>query len=231
LEESLGLGRQIGDLKITAFSLFIQACAALECGRPEQGVELATASQAAATASGDVWLQTVPLIVYAFAEWDGDRGRASQLMEDALKLARQAGDTFLIGIALADLAIVRVLQERHDEARELSAEGMLLCQDVEDRRGAAWCLESLAAAEAAGGQAVRAARLWGAADQLSESVGMPLNPLFRQLRDRYLDRARKAAPGRAFEAALSDGRALSLPQAVQYALSVTSHKSVPRDRS
>jgi non-specific serine/threonine protein kinase len=173
LEESLALGRQIGDLKITAFSLFIQALAALECGRPEQGIALATQSHAAAVASGDVWLQSVPLIVYAAAEWDGDRERASQLIEDALQLARQTGDTFLMIIALANLATIRVLQERYDDARQLSAEGMSLCQEVEDRRGAAWCLESLATADAAGGRAVRAARLWGAVDQLLESVGGP----------------------------------------------------------
>ena len=135
LEESLALGRKIGDLKITAFSLFIQALAALECGRPEQGIKLAAESQAAAVASGDLWLQSVPLIVYAVAEWDGDRERASQLMENALKLARQAGDTFLIIVALANLATVRVLQERYDEARDLGAEGLLLCQAAEDRRG------------------------------------------------------------------------------------------------
>jgi hypothetical protein len=199
LEESLALGRKIGDLKITAFSLFIQALAALECGRPEQGVELATRSHAAAVASGDVWLQSVPLIVYAAAEWNGDRERASQLLEDVLKLARQTGDTFLIIVALANLAIIRVLQERYDEARQLTAEGVLLCQEVEDRRGAAWCLDSLAAAEAVGGQAVRAARLWGAADQLLESVGAPLNPLFKDLRDRYFDDVRKACGERAFQ--------------------------------
>jgi hypothetical protein len=92
-------------------------------------------------------------------------------------------------------------------------------------------LESLAAADAARGQAVRAARLCGAADQLLESVGVPLNPFFRQLRDRYFGGARKASGERAFEAARSDGRAMSLTQAVQYALSVTSYESVPRDRS
>lgn len=218
LQESLGLGRTIGDLKIIAFSLFIQGLAALECGRLEEGMQLAKESQAAAVAAGDLWLQSVPLIVYAVAEWDGDRERASQLLEDALKLARQAGDTFLIIVGLANLATVRILQERYDEARELGAEGLLLCQDVEDRRGASWSLESLAVADAAGGHSTRAARLWGAADQLLESVGAPLNPLFQQLRDRHFDNVRQSCGERAFESALSEGRAMSLTRLVQYAL-------------
>ena len=64
-------------------------------------------------------------------------------------------------VALANLATIRVLQERYDDARALCAEGLLLCQEVEDRRGAAWCLEGLADAEAAEGHAARAARLSG----------------------------------------------------------------------
>jgi non-specific serine/threonine protein kinase len=222
LDESLGLGQKIGDLKITAFSLFIQALAALECGRPEQAMRLARESQTAAVASGDLWLQSVPLIVYAAAEWDGDRERAGQLIEDAMRLARQSEDTFLIAITLANLAPIRVLQERYDEARELGVEGMLLCREVEDRRGASWFLESFAAANAAAGQAVRAARWWGAADQLLESVGVPLNPLFRQFRDRYVDDVRKSCGERAFQNALSEGRAMSLTRAVEYALAETS---------
>jgi non-specific serine/threonine protein kinase len=166
-----------------------------------------------------VWLQSVPLIVYAAAEWDGDRERASHLMEDALTLARQSQDTFLIIITLLNLSTIRILQERYGEARELGVEGMLLCQEVEDRRGAAWCLEIFAAAEAAGQQAVRAARLWGATDQLLESVGVPLNPLLRNVRERYFDDARESCGGRAFQTALDEGRAMSLPQAAQYALS------------
>jgi hypothetical protein len=144
-------------------------------------------------------------------------------------LSSQPGDTFLIIVALANLATIRVLQERYDEARQLSAEGMSLCQEVEDRRGAAWCLESLAAAAAAGGRAVHAACLWGAADQLLESVGAPLNPLFRDLRDRYFDDVRKACSERVFQGALSEGRAMSLTRVVQYALAETSHNHVRDD--
>jgi hypothetical protein len=202
--------KRLHQAALDRLSLFIQALGALECGKSEQGITLATESQAAAVASGDVWLQSVPLIVYAAAEWDGVRERSGHLLEDALKLARQSGDTFLIIIALVNLSTIRVLQERYGEARELGAEGMSLCQQVEDRRGAAWCLESFAAADAAGGEAIRAARLWGAADQLLESVGVPLNPLHRNLRERYFDHVHRLCGGRAFQTALDEGRAMSL---------------------
>jgi hypothetical protein len=46
--------------------------------------------------------------------------------------------------------------------------------------------------------------------------------LFKELRARYLDGVGKACGERAFQAALSEGRAMSLTEAVQYALSETS---------
>jgi non-specific serine/threonine protein kinase len=68
LEESLAIGRQIEDLRIVAFSLFMQAFAAVDCGGLEQGIALAKESRAAAASIGDFWLQSVPCFVLAAAE-------------------------------------------------------------------------------------------------------------------------------------------------------------------
>jgi hypothetical protein len=93
-----------------------------------------------------------------------------------------------------------------------------LCHEAGDRRGIAWSLESLAKAQAAQGQPVRAARLWGALDQLLESVGTFLPPQYTQSRDRYFAAVNDTLGNHAFQMALSEGRAMSLTQAVQYAL-------------
>jgi non-specific serine/threonine protein kinase len=202
----------------------MQALVTVEYGlSSEQAVRLALEGQTVALASGDLSLQSLPLFVLAYsAMQEGDYDRASRLLEDALKLTRQTGDSFPIGIALADLALVRVLQGRYGEAREFAGEGVLLCQEVGDRRGTAWCLESLADALAAQGQTVHAARLWGASDELLTSVGFSLPPTYKWVRDRYFAGARRSLGERAFHAALSEGRAMSLTQAVQYALTETS---------
>ena len=231
LEESLALGRQINDLRIVAFSLFLQAFAAVDCGRLDQGVELAKESRAAAASIGDFWLQCVPCFVLAAAEWFRDSEQASRLQEEALKLSRQTGDRFIIGISLSNLAEMRVIQKRYSEAQELGIEGVLLCEEAGDRRGIALCLESLGVAQAAQGRSVRAAHLWGAADQLLESVGAFFRPQYKQLRDRYFDAVRDSLGDEAFQAASSEGRAMSLTKAIQYALSETSHEGVPRDAS
>ncbi len=103
-------------------------------------------------------------------------------------------------------------------AKHLGAEAIRLNQELSDHRGTAWCLESFAAAEAAQSEAARAARLWGASDGLLESVGSALPPSIKLFRDSYFDRAKESLGDSAFQTALSDGRAMSLTQAVEYAL-------------
>ena len=93
-----------------------------------------------------------------------------------------------------------------------------MCEQAGDRRGVAWSLESLAVANAAQQRSVRAAKLWGASDQLLESVGAFLPPQFKLVRERYFNAVKGAVGDSAFQAAFYDGRAMSLTQAVEYAL-------------
>ena len=99
-----------------------------------------------------------------------------------------------MGITLFDLALLRVVQQRHDEARALCAEGIGLYQEFGDRRGIAWCLGILSATEAAKGRALRAARLRGAMEGLLESVGAPIQASYNHwIGDRSLDAMRAAS--------------------------------------
>jgi non-specific serine/threonine protein kinase len=219
LEKSLALGREVDDPWAVAFSLFLQALTAAERGDSGEAERLATDAQAAARSSGDLELQALPIFVFAYGAMEqGDYDRASSRLEHALELIRQTGDSFVIGIGLGDLALVRVLQGLYHEAKEFACEGIVLCQQAGDRRGTAWCLESLADALAAQGQAMNAARLWSAADELLSSIGLSSPPTYKQVRHRFLDRVKEALGDRAFEAVSSEGRAMSLTQAVQYAL-------------
>jgi len=220
LEESLTLARESGDMGSTAFSLGMQGLVAMERGDFETSAMLAAECETAAMASGDVWFQIWPLGIRAFgAIHDGDYKQASELFEQLLSLAHQTGDKWLLGILLFDLTGLRVLQKQHAEAKALVAEGILLYQELADRRGTAWCLEALAAVEAAQARFARAVRLWGAAEALLEGLGSPPLPglLSGWIHD-YLKVTRESLGERAFQAALSEGRAMSLKQAIQYAL-------------
>jgi hypothetical protein len=150
---------------------------------------------------------------------EGDLDLAGRLHEEALELTRQQGDTWSMGIVLYDLAFLRVMQHRYDDARTLVAEGIVLNQEFGDWPGIAWCLGILAAADAASGNALRAARLRGAMEGMLESVAAPIQASYHTLiGDRSLE-AMKAALGLSgFEAAVAEGRAMSLARAIRLGL-------------
>ena len=124
-----------------------------------------------------------------------------------------------MGISLFDLALLRVVQQRHAQARALCAEGIALYEEFGDRRGIAWCLGILSGAQAADGHALRAARLRGAMEGLLESVGAPVQGIYNKwISDRYFDAVKDSLGENLFHAALAEGRAMSLSRAIQFGL-------------
>ena len=82
----------------------------------------------------------------------------------------------------------------------------------------AWSLEYLARVAGGLGQPERAARLFGAAEALREAIGAPLPPSGRDDHEREVAAARAHLDEHAFVQALAEGQAMSLEQAIAYAL-------------
>ena len=80
-------------------------------------------------------------------------------------------------------------------------------------------LEGLAAAAEAHGQTERAARLFGAAEAWREVAGTPLSPVQRAGYEREVAAVRAQLDAARFAAAWAQGRAMSLEQAIAYAVS------------
>ena len=220
LEESATLGRTAGDLFVVAFSLGISAMAALEIGDITESARLAAEGQAAALRSGAPWTRGPSLTCLAYqALYEGDLDRAGQLYEEVLVLVRQQGEKWGMGIALFDLGLLRTVQHRYAQARALCAEGLVLYQEFGDRRGIAYCLGILAAVELAEGHALRAARLRGAMEALLESVGLPVQATYNEwIGDRSFATMKESLGDSEFEAALAEGRTMSLVRAIQFGL-------------
>jgi hypothetical protein len=72
---------------------------------------------------------------------------------------------------------------------------------------------------------VRAARLFGAADQLREAINAPRAPLERQRHVEVVAEARAGIDAEAFEEAWIDGRRMPLEEVMTYAM-----KSYEMDR-
>ena len=130
---------------------------------------------------------------------------------------RRAGDTWGLSIVLAAAAGLRIVREDYARARAQASEALSLCQELDDPRGIAWSLEVFAGLLAAAGVADGAARLWGAAEGLLESVGGALAPSIRWVRDRHIEPTRTSLGDTSFENARTDGRAMPPLQAIAFA--------------
>ncbi len=151
----------------------------------------------------------------------GDEGQATVMFEEGLAVARRIGDRSSTYISLYNLAQAALSCSDYDEAALLFEEGVTLSEQMRDRANVAYCLEGLAVVANARGEAERSGRLIGAAEGLHEAVGVPVYLYYEPHRSRYertVSAVRSQLGEEAFEAAWAEGRAMTLEQAVAYAL-------------
>lgn len=214
---SVALGREAGDLFTVAFALGLLTLAAAEAGDVGLALRLAGDCRAAAIASGNPWTAGPALYVLGFlAVRAGDYDEASRLCEEGWRAS--IGDPWASSIHVSCLVGLRVVQGRHAEANALGVEVLALCRDIDDPIRAAWSFVGVAAAHAVQGRPLRAARLWAASEQLLDSAAASLPSTHRWIRDRHLEGVRAALGDAAFQVASAEGRAMSMRQAIQYAL-------------
>lgn len=150
----------------------------------------------------------------------GQYEAAAALIEEGVAAYRALGDNR--GLAhnlLVQAAVVRG-QGDPEGATALGKESLRMFRELWETWGILSALIKLAASAATQRHGERAARLLGAADALSEAIGMPLVfPAWRADFDQAVAAAGVAMEPTAFEAARSAGRAMPLDDAIAYALS------------
>ena len=139
------------------------------------------------------------------------------MYDESIEVHRRVGDTWGLGIVLSAAAGLRIVREDYAQARAQAFEALSLCQELGDVRGIAWSLEVFAGLLAAAGVADAAARLWGAAEGLLESVGGSLTPSIRWVRDRHIEPTRTSLGDASFDTARTEGRAMPAVQAIAFA--------------
>jgi ATP/maltotriose-dependent transcriptional regulator MalT len=110
------------------------------------------------------------------------------------------------------LAKVEALQGDYATARTYYEEVLPLARKVDDKGYIALYLEGLADVVAAQGEPAWAARLWGAAEALRETIGTPLPPVYRPTYERSVTVARAQLGEKPFAIAWAKGRTMTLEQ-------------------
>jgi non-specific serine/threonine protein kinase len=148
----------------------------------------------------------------------GDLASARSCLEESLAIARELGDPWATAMSLANLAIVAEEEGDRFGSLALSRECLRLRRDQGDRLGIAWSLGGIAATSSRT-EPHAAARLWGRAERLHQELGSPLPPRNRTSYERLVAAARvRLGDDAAFERAWQQGRAMTLEQAVAFAL-------------
>ncbi|HEX2053062.1 MAG TPA: tetratricopeptide repeat protein [Actinomycetota bacterium] len=222
LHQSIALARELQNYELLAFGLHTLGLAALN----EPDLETAESSFLEAlpifTAGGnDLMVSGLRTHLGTVALIKGDLDGAEESMTEALRIARKLGDNVSTYFALYNLAQVALSRADFDKAAPLLSEGLALAGQVQDQTNLAYYLEGWAVVLGARGEGERSARLMGASQQLREAAEVatynyltPSRPLYEQT----VAAVRKQIGDEAFDRATAEGRAMSLSEAVAYAL-------------
>jgi len=148
----------------------------------------------------------------------GDLGRAAQLTDEAVALQRELGTRGGVSVGLYNLGWFALLRDDLGRATDLYRESLSLSWDAGLNPIVQWALEGFACVAGASGDADRAARLWGAAQALHETESIPRDTDFLAEADARISAVRSGMGEQAWEETWRKGRAMTLDEAVSYAL-------------
>jgi predicted ATPase len=150
-----------------------------------------------------------------------DRGeveRAIKLFHESRELDIAREDDWGIAVNNSNLGVAYLEAGEFTEALKLVREGLRGCFELEEYEGLAEALEAASGVASMTGDAVRAGRLFGAAQTLRRKLSIPMPAADRGRVERWLARSHSDIGRQRFEAAESEGAAMTLEQAVEYAV-------------
>ena len=133
-------------------------------------------------------------------------------------VARELGTPFEIGHALLEIGSAECDEGRCDLALKHLAESMSILHGLGNRQGVIESLDGIAGVAAATAAPRRGARLWGAANVLRQEIGNARSVHESIAYERQVKAVRAILTAEAFDQAWDEGRAMSLDDAVRYAL-------------
>lgn len=214
---ALDVAREVGDTLQMAWALALQAYTLLP--EPQAAMPIAQESLALfRDLQHQPGIAQVLNIMGEIARFNGDDDRAKRAYEECLAVSQQTGERRRIVFMFENLAFIAMHEGDLERTEALGRQGLRFARDMENRLEMAKALQIVSGAMGLSGQPRQAFRLFGASEQALERMGA-----FHQLNDkREVDALFSAVRARldeaTFQAALAEGRLLTLEQAVAQAL-------------
>lgn len=218
-EESLAIGRGLNDKATSAAALIGLSRIAL------RNHDYATVRLDAAEALqlrqdlGDTngEMSSVHMLAAA-ARMEDDSASASKYYELTLGIYGKNGDKAGVAGELFNLGFVHLHENDPDWAARLFKESVSMYRELRLQEGLAFNISGLAAVAAERHDAARAARLYGALDSATATLGIVLDPDDALDLERYSKLAREQLPETQFQALRSEGRRMSINEALTLGL-------------
>jgi predicted ATPase/serine/threonine protein kinase len=217
-EQGLRTNREAGDARRAAWSSLNLGVVAMMQG--ERGTAYTYAEETLADARKLGLDDVIACSLMVLGEVSRAEGRwvvARAFHEQALATCRRIGRQALVGVILNNLGASLYEVGDLKAASSHFRDALAVAQELGTKDDIALSLDGLGAVAAKRGAWERAARLAGAAEGLREAIGYELEPADREFRGRYVAAIRERLGDAALEAALDEGRALTLEQAERMA--------------
>lgn len=218
-EEGLALSRRSGSEWSATLALHNLGCVAIERQDYARATPLLEEALVLARKVGDQQLLSICLAdLGVTAMYAGDYERAETLLEQGMALQEEIGEKEGMAGNLRNLALTLLYRGDHERAKAILGKSLALSQELDYKLYIADGLNVSGRIAGERNQAVRAARLWGAAEGLRESIGAPLPTSERELFEPHIVATRHQLGEAAWVEAWEGGRAMTMEEAVSYAL-------------
>ena len=219
LDEAVKLARNTGEPHSLARAIYNSAFAAVEQRDFDRACELFEESALIGRSEGTKLHEAMCLVHLGYTlALAGDYERAAALLDKGVALFTELGETIWTQLAVRYQGLLALLDGRIDEAEPLLRTSLMKGREQAPQWEVAHWIEELAAVAAAKGETLRAAKLWGATDTLFEKLGLATLEENRQVRERFREDRRESADSDSRSEAWAQGHAMTLEQAVAYAL-------------
>jgi tetratricopeptide (TPR) repeat protein len=219
-EQSLDIGRKLNDKPSIATALIGLSRIALRkhdyATVRRDAEEALRIRQEAGDSTGE--MSSVHMLAAA-TRMEGDSASASKFYELTLGIYGKNGDKSGVAGELMNLAFVHLHEHDPEWAARLFKESVLIYRDLQSQEGLAWNISGFAAVCAEKHEAARAARLYGALDTAMSKLGIILDPDDALDLERYSKMAQEQLGRNDFDAARTEGRQLSVDEALVFAQS------------
>jgi predicted ATPase/DNA-binding SARP family transcriptional activator/DNA-binding CsgD family transcriptional regulator len=219
-EEALLLARRLGDKARAAnvlTNLGSVAMSRMEVGRASALLQEAVSLWKESEDNWGLAHSVYTLGMVAVVQRDHDQALARH--EESLALAQRSGDEVGIVRSLGLGALTALVGGDHGQTYALSKATLELSRRLGIDHYTASCLSIFGASACLQGRPFRAVRLWGAEVTLREAMGIPRMPVETSFHKPYFDAVRDQLDDEAWEKAWSEGQAMDMDEAIEYALS------------